>query len=88
VHARFHLDAFLTGPERDRITVAYVAPPVMPAPTEHPTVGKPDLSHPRRVICAAAPLDAGVQTAVAGRPSVEIGQAGGMTGLDAAAAHR
>ncbi|WP_327342332.1 AMP-binding protein [Streptomyces europaeiscabiei] len=84
VHARFDLDAFLTSLERDRITHAYVAPPVMLALAKHPAVGKLDLSHLRRVICAAAPLDAGVQTAVAERLNVEIGQAYGMTELSPA----
>ncbi|MDX3834944.1 AMP-binding protein [Streptomyces europaeiscabiei] len=84
VHARFDLDAFLTSLERDRITHAYVAPPVMLALAKHPAVGKLDLSHLRRVICAAAPLDAGVQTAVAERLGVEIGQAYGMTELSPA----
>ncbi|MDX3064875.1 4-coumarate--CoA ligase family protein [Streptomyces phaeolivaceus] len=84
VHARFDLDAFLTSLERDRITHAYVAPPVMLALAKHPAVGKLDLSHLRRVICAAAPLDAGVQAAVADRLGVEVGQAYGMTELSPA----
>ncbi|MFM9596602.1 AMP-binding protein [Streptomyces scabiei] len=84
VHARFDLDAFLTSLERDRITHAYVAPPVMLALAKHPAVDGLDLSHLRRVICAAAPLDAGVQAAVAGRLGVEIGQAYGMTELSPA----
>ncbi|MFC8521103.1 4-coumarate--CoA ligase family protein [Streptomyces sp. NPDC057257] len=81
VHARFELDAFLTGLERDRITHAYVAPPVMLALAKHPAVGNLDLSHLRRIICAAAPLDAGVQAAVADRLDVEVGQGYGMTEL-------
>ncbi|WP_340374898.1 AMP-binding protein [Streptomyces sp. SS7] len=84
VHARFDLDAFLTSLERDRITHAYVAPPVMLALAKHPAVGTLDLSHLRRVICAAAPLDAGVQAAVAERLGVEVGQAYGMTELSPA----
>ncbi|MEV1067049.1 AMP-binding protein [Streptomyces sp. NPDC050263] len=84
VHARFDLDAFLTGLERDRITHAYVAPPVMLALAKHPAVDTLDLSHLRRVICAAAPLDAGVQAAVADRLGVEVGQAYGMTELSPA----
>ncbi|WP_255345653.1 AMP-binding protein [Streptomyces chartreusis] len=79
VHARFDLDAFLTSLERDRITHAYVAPPVMLALAKHPAVGSLDLSHLRHVICAAAPLNAGLQAAVAGRLAVEVGQAYGMT---------
>ncbi|MGX1914800.1 AMP-binding protein [Streptomyces phaeochromogenes] len=84
VHSRFDLDAFLTSLERDRITHAYVAPPVMLALAKHPAVGNLDLSHLRRIICAAAPLDAGVQAAVADRLGVEIGQAYGMTELSPA----
>lgn len=81
VHSRFDLDAFLTGMERDRITHAYVAPPVMLALAKHPAVDGLDLSQLRRVICAAAPLDAGVQSAVADRLGVEVGQGYGMTEL-------
>lgn len=81
VHARFDLDAFLTGLERDRITHAYVAPPVMLALAKHPAVGNLDLSHLRHVTCAAAPLDAGLQAAVADRLGVEVGQGYGMTEL-------
>ncbi|MFE0631171.1 AMP-binding protein [Streptomyces sp. NPDC058864] len=84
VHARFDLDAFLTSLERDRITHAYVAPPVMLALAKHPAVGSLDLSHLRRIICAAAPLDAGLQAAVADRLGVEVGQAYGMTELSPA----
>ncbi|WP_037628785.1 AMP-binding protein [Streptomyces aureus] len=84
VHARFDLDAFLTGLERDRITHAYVAPPVMLALAKHPAVDGLDLSQLRRVICAAAPLDAAVQSAVADRLGVEVGQAYGMTELSPA----
>ncbi|WP_427167416.1 AMP-binding protein [Streptomyces sp. C1-1] len=84
VHARFDLEAFLTSLERDRITHAYLAPPVMLALAKHPAVGNLDLSHLRRIICAAAPLDAGLQAAVADRLGVEVGQAYGMTELSPA----
>lgn len=84
VHARFDLEEFLTSLERDRITHAYVAPPVMLALAKHPRVADLDLSALRSVISAAAPLDAGVQTAVADRLGVEIGQAYGMTELSPA----
>ncbi|WP_198154286.1 4-coumarate--CoA ligase family protein [Catenuloplanes japonicus] len=81
VHSRFDLDAFLTSLERDRITLAYVAPPIMLALAKHPRIDSQDLTALRRIICAAAPLDAGVQTAVATRLGVEVGQAYGMTEL-------
>ena len=81
VHPRFDLDAFLTSLERDRITHAYLAPPVMLVLAKHPAVEKLDLSNLKRIICAAAPLDAGLQAAVADRLGVEIGQAYGMTEL-------
>ncbi|GGM04886.1 AMP-binding protein [Dactylosporangium sucinum] len=81
VHPRFDLDAFLTSLERDRITHAYLAPPVMLVLAKHPKVGQLDLSHLKRIICAAAPLDAALQAAVAERLGVEIGQAYGMTEL-------
>jgi acyl-CoA synthetase (AMP-forming)/AMP-acid ligase II len=81
VHPRFDLDAFLTSLERDRITHAYIAPPVMLVLAKHPAVATLDLSNLKRIICAAAPLDAGLQKAVADRLGVEIGQAYGMTEL-------
>lgn len=81
VHPRFDLNAFLTSLERDKITHAYVAPPVMLVLAKHPAVGNLDLSHLKRIICAAAPLDAKLQAAVADRLAVEIGQAYGMTEL-------
>jgi acyl-CoA synthetase (AMP-forming)/AMP-acid ligase II len=81
VHPRFDLDAFLTSLERDRITHAYLAPPVMLVLAKHPAVGQLDLSHLKRIICAAAPLDGDLQQAVAARLGVEIGQAYGMTEL-------
>ncbi len=81
VHPRFDLDAFLTSLERDRITHAYVAPPVMLVLAKHPAVGNLDLSNLKRIICAAAPLDGDLQRAVADRLGVEIGQAYGMTEL-------
>ncbi|GGK76209.1 AMP-dependent synthetase [Mangrovihabitans endophyticus] len=84
VHSRFDLDAFLTSLERDKITHAYVVPPVMLALAKHPAVAGLDLSALRRIICAAAPLDAGLQTAVAQRLGVETGQAYGMTELSPA----
>jgi acyl-CoA synthetase (AMP-forming)/AMP-acid ligase II len=81
VHPRFDLDAFLTSLSRDRITHAYIAPPVMLVLAKHPAVADLDLSNLKRIICAAAPLDAGLQVAVAARLGVEIGQAYGMTEL-------
>ena len=48
VHSRFDLDAFLTSLERDRITHAYVAPPVMLVLAKHRAFGNLDLSHLRR----------------------------------------
>ncbi|MFE0204466.1 AMP-binding protein [Streptomyces sp. NPDC058985] len=84
VHTRFDVTSFLTSLERDRITHAYVAPPVMLALAKHPAVASLDLSGLRRVICAAAPLDAGLQAAVADRLGVEVGQAYGMTELSPA----
>jgi acyl-CoA synthetase (AMP-forming)/AMP-acid ligase II len=84
VHTRFDVEEFLTALERDRITHAYVAPPVMLALAKHPRVDGLDLSALRSVISAAAPLDAGVQAAVAARLGVDVGQAYGMTELSPA----
>jgi acyl-CoA synthetase (AMP-forming)/AMP-acid ligase II len=81
VHPRFDLNGFLTCLERDKITHAYVAPPVMLVLAKHPAVAAMDLSNLKRIICAAAPLDAALQKAVADRLGVEIGQAYGMTEL-------
>ncbi len=81
VHSRFDLGDFLTSMSRDRITHAYVAPPVMLALAKHPAVDGHDLSHLKIIICAAAPLDGDLQTAVATRLGCEVGQAYGMTEL-------
>ncbi|MGW4434289.1 4-coumarate--CoA ligase family protein [Streptomyces sp. NPDC004596] len=79
---RFDLETFLAAIETHRITGLYVAPPIVLALTKHPAVARYDLSSLKYVISAAAPLDARLAAACAGRLGLPpIGQAYGMTEL-------
>ncbi|MFJ9619862.1 4-coumarate--CoA ligase family protein [Streptomyces noursei] len=82
---RFDLRQFLTAVERHRITEIYTAPPIVLALAKHPMVEEFDLSSLRRVLCAAAPLDAGLAAACARRLGLPaVLQAYGMTELSPA----
>ncbi|MFF8994957.1 4-coumarate--CoA ligase family protein [Streptomyces sp. NPDC014983] len=79
---RFDLETFLGAIEKYRITGLYVAPPIVLALAKHPAVTRYDLSSLEYVLCAAAPLDAGLARACARRLGLPpIGQAYGMTEL-------
>ncbi|MFH7336843.1 4-coumarate--CoA ligase family protein [Streptomyces sp. KHY 26] len=79
---RFDLETFLGAIEKHRITGLYVAPPIVLALAKHPAVTRYDLSSLEYVLCAAAPLDAGLARACARRLGLPpIGQAYGMTEL-------
>ncbi|MHB6909147.1 4-coumarate--CoA ligase family protein [Streptomyces sp. DB-54] len=82
---RFDLRQFLTAIERHRITEIYTAPPIVLALAKHPMVTEFDLSSLRRMLCAAAPLDAGLAAACASRLGLPaVLQAYGMTELSPA----
>ncbi|MFI8997103.1 4-coumarate--CoA ligase family protein [Streptomyces sp. NPDC053542] len=79
---RFDLDTFLTAIETHRVNAVYVAPPIVLALAKHPAVAGRDLSSLEYVLSAAAPLDAELAAACAGRLKLPpLLQAYGMTEL-------
>ncbi|MEU9555592.1 4-coumarate--CoA ligase family protein [Streptomyces fumanus] len=79
---RFDLERFLAAIQRHRITDLYVAPPIVLALAKHPLVAEYDLSSLRRIVSAAAPLDARLAAACSRRLGLPpVGQAYGMTEL-------
>jgi acyl-CoA synthetase (AMP-forming)/AMP-acid ligase II len=77
--ARFELEGFLQLIQERRITVAYVAPPIIVALAKHPLVERFDLSSLRAVFSGAAPLDADLQDDCASRIRCEVIQGYGLT---------
>ncbi|MDX2969097.1 AMP-binding protein [Kribbella solani] len=79
---KFDLQQFLTTLDQQRITRAFVAPPVVLALAKHPLVDGYDLSHLKYVTSAAAPLDGELAQACAKRLGLHaVLQAYGMTEL-------
>ncbi|MDX3001383.1 AMP-binding protein [Kribbella solani] len=79
---KFDLQQFLTTLDQQRITRAFVAPPVVLALAKHPSVDGYDLSHLKYVTSAAAPLDGELAQACAKRLGLHaVLQAYGMTEL-------
>ncbi|ONI67700.1 4-coumarate--CoA ligase family protein [Kribbella sp. ALI-6-A] len=79
---KFDLDQFLTTLDQQRITRAFVAPPIVLALAKHPAVDGVDLSALRYVTSAAAPLDGELAEACAKRLGLHaVLQAYGMTEL-------
>ncbi|WP_433164127.1 AMP-binding protein [Kribbella sp. CA-247076] len=79
---KFDLEQFLGTLERQRITRAFVAPPVVLALAKHPAVDGVDLSALKYVMSAAAPLDGELAEACAKRLGLHaVLQAYGMTEL-------
>jgi acyl-CoA synthetase (AMP-forming)/AMP-acid ligase II len=79
---KFDLQQFLTTLDEQKITRAFVAPPVVLALAKHPAVDSVDLSALRYVTSAAAPLDGDLAEACAKRLGLPaILQAYGMTEL-------
>jgi acyl-CoA synthetase (AMP-forming)/AMP-acid ligase II len=79
---KFELQQFLTTLDEQRITRAFVAPPVVLALAKHPAVDGFDLSHLQYVTSAAAPLDGELAEACAKRLGLHaVLQAYGMTEL-------
>ena len=76
---RFDLEEFLRLLQDQRITRAYVAPPIVLALAKHPLVDKYDLSSLQSIFSGAAPLDAGLERACADRLSCEVMQGWGLT---------
>ncbi|MGZ0149721.1 AMP-binding protein [Kribbella sp. WER1] len=79
---KFELQQFLTTLDEQRITRAFVAPPVVLALAKHPAVDGVDLSALKYVTSAAAPLDGELAEACAKRLGLHaVLQAYGMTEL-------
>jgi acyl-CoA synthetase (AMP-forming)/AMP-acid ligase II len=79
---KFDLEQFLTTLDQQRITRAFVAPPVVLALAKHPAVDGVDLSALKYVMSAAAPLDGELAEACAKRLGLHaVLQAYGMTEL-------
>ncbi|MEU8226603.1 AMP-binding protein [Kribbella sp. NPDC048915] len=79
---KFDLQQFLTTLDQQRITRAFVAPPIVLALAKHPAVDGVDLSHLKYVMSAAAPLDGELAEACAKRLGLHaVLQAYGMTEL-------
>ncbi|MFE6692088.1 AMP-binding protein [Streptomyces sp. NPDC057743] len=79
---RFDLGQFLTAIQEHRITDVYAAPPIVLALAKHPLVDAFDLTSLKRLVCAAAPLDADLAAACARRLGLPtVLQAYGMTEL-------
>ncbi|WP_112244827.1 AMP-binding protein [Kribbella monticola] len=79
---KFDLQQFLTTLEQQKITRAFVAPPVVLALAKHPAVDGVDLSALRYVTSAAAPLDGDLADACAKRLGLHaVLQCYGMTEL-------
>jgi acyl-CoA synthetase (AMP-forming)/AMP-acid ligase II len=76
---RFDLEQFLGLLQDQRITRAYVAPPIVLALAKHPLVDNYDLSSLKSVFSGAAPLDASLEKACAERLGCEVMQGWGLT---------
>jgi acyl-CoA synthetase (AMP-forming)/AMP-acid ligase II len=84
---RFDLEQFLRVIQDQKITRAFVAPPIVLALAKHPLVDQFDLSSLRSITSGAAPLDAALAQAAQDRlrkgadTGVNVGQGYGMTEL-------
>ena len=76
---RFDLEEFLRILQDQRITSAFVVPPIVLALAKHPLVDKYDLSALRRIGSGAAPLDGDLERACAQRLDCSVGQGWGLT---------
>jgi len=76
---RFDLEQFLGLLQDQRITRAYVAPPIVLALAKHPLVDDYDLSSLKSIFSGAAPLDAGLERACTERLGSEVMQGWGLT---------
>jgi acyl-CoA synthetase (AMP-forming)/AMP-acid ligase II len=76
---RFELEAFLGLLQQQRITRAFVVPPIVLALAKHPVVERFDLSRVTAMMSGAAPLDAALETACARRVGCRVVQGYGLT---------
>jgi acyl-CoA synthetase (AMP-forming)/AMP-acid ligase II len=76
---RFELEAFLGLLQQQRITRAFVVPPIVLALAKHPAVERFDLSRVTAMMSGAAPLDGALETACARRVGCRVVQGYGLT---------
>ncbi len=76
---RFDLPQFLQTMQDYRVTVGYMAPPIMLALAKQPIVDNYDLSHLRVIVTAAAPLGKEIQETCEQRLRCLVVQAWGLT---------
>jgi len=76
---RFDLEDFLRILQEQRITQAFLVPPVVLALAKHPMVDKYDLSSLGFIMSGAAPLDASLELACASRLACDVMQGWGLT---------
>jgi acyl-CoA synthetase (AMP-forming)/AMP-acid ligase II len=76
---RFDLEDFLRILQEQRITQAFLVPPIVLALAKHPMVDKYDLSSLGFIMSGAAPLDAGLELACADRLACDVMQGWGLT---------
>jgi len=76
---RFDLEDFLRILQEQRITQAFLVPPIVLALAKHPMVDKYDLSSLEFIMSGAAPLDAGLERAASGRLDCDVTQGWGLT---------
>lgn len=79
---KFEAPTFLAAIQEHRVTWAPLVPPLVHFLAKHPAVEAADLSSLRIIFSGAAPLDAGMQSAVEARfPGLSVRQGYGMTEL-------
>jgi acyl-CoA synthetase (AMP-forming)/AMP-acid ligase II len=76
---RFDLEQFLSLIQQQRVTRAFVVPPIVLALAKHPLVEQYDLSSLRMILSGAAPLGAELTAECAARVGCVVRQGYGMT---------
>jgi acyl-CoA synthetase (AMP-forming)/AMP-acid ligase II len=76
---RFELEDFLRILQEQRVTQAFVVPPIVLALAKHPMVDKYDLSSLSFILSGAAPLDASLEQVCADRLDCGVVQGWGLT---------
>jgi acyl-CoA synthetase (AMP-forming)/AMP-acid ligase II len=76
---RFDLEEFLSIMQEQRITRAFLVPPIVLALAKHPVVDKFDISSLDKILSGAAPLGADLQVACQQRLDILVTQGYGMT---------
>ncbi|KAG6354448.1 hypothetical protein INS49_004465 [Diaporthe citri] len=79
VMKQFSLEAFCDTIQREKITYAYIVPPVGVAPAKNPMVSKYDLSSLRMLHSSAAPMENELIEAIHERLKVPVKQGYGLS---------